>query len=159
MGRVRWRERLGIQRDMRMIRANYRIVYLLYPTETECTACGGIDTFTDSAFDISCTTCNGVGYTLSWAVWQVHARIKQIDLVQMQAAGIPPGIEIGDAELYVSRESKDSVERVKEESRAYVYTEGDRFRPTNISADGVGKADEWRIELKRVNPEIRLTGY
>ena len=144
---------------MKVIRGNYRTVYLLYPTETECTACGGVDTFTDSAYDVSCPTCGGVGYTLSWAPWQIAARIKQIDLVQMQVAGIPPGIEIGDVELYVSRDTKEAIEKIREESRAYVYFDGQRFRPTTITADGVGTADEWRIELKRHNPEVRLAGY
>lgn len=156
---LRYFERRAIRADMKMVRANYRAVYLLYPTETECTACGGVDPFTDSAYDISCSTCGGVGYTLSWATWQIAARIKQMDLVQMQAAGIPPGIEIGDVELYVSRQTRDAVERIMEESRAYVYFDGQRFRPTNVTADGVGTADEWRVELKRFNPEVRLTGY
>ena len=156
---LRWMERRQLREDMKMLRANYRAVYLLYPTETECTACGGVDEFTDSAYDISCTTCNGVGYTLSWATWQIAARIKQIDLVQLQTVGVPPGIEIGDAELYVSLDTKEAVERIMEESRAYVYFDGQRFRPTNVTADGVGRADEWRIELKRHSPEVRLTGY
>ena len=156
---IRWPERRAIRSDMRMIRGNYRMVYLLYPTETECTVCGGVDEFTDSAYDISCATCGGVGYTLSWATWQIAARIKQIDLVQLQAAGIPPGIEIGDVELYVSLDTKAAIEKVREELRAYVYFDGQRFRPTTITADGVGTADEWRIELNRHNPEVRLTGY
>lgn len=156
---IRAWERKFIRSDMKVIRGNYRTVYLLYPTETECTVCGGVDTFTDSAYDVSCATCGGVGYTLSWATWQIAARIKQIDLVQMQAAGIPTGIEIGDAELYVSRDTKAAIEKIREESRAYVYFDGQRFRPTTITADGVGTADEWRIELKRYNPEVRLTGY
>lgn len=152
-------ERKLIRSDMKVIRGNYRMVYLLYPTETECTVCGGVDEFTDSAYDISCANCGGVGYTLSWQTWQIAARIKQIDLVQLQAAGIPPGIEIGDAELYVSRDTKAAIEKVMEEGRAYVYFDGQRFRPTTITADGVGTADEWRTELKRYNPEVRLTGY
>ena len=156
---INYFQRRVLQSDMRRIRANYRTVYLLYPTGTECTSCGGVDEFTDSAYDPSCATCGGVGYTFSWATWQIAARIKQIDLVQLQAAGIPPGIEIGDAELYVSRETRDAIARIMEESRAYVYFDGQRFRPTNITADGVGRADEWRIELKRSNPEVRLTGY
>lgn len=159
MSRIRPWEHKQVRSDMRVLRANYRTVYLLYPTGTECTACGGVDEFTDSAYNPSCATCGGVGYTFSWATWQIAARIKQIDLVQLQAAGIPPGIEIGDAELYVSRDTKDAVERIMEESRAYVYFDGQRFRPTNVTADGVGTADEWRVELKRHSPEVRLTGY
>lgn len=156
---VRWVERKAIRADMKAIRANYRTMYLLYPTETPCTVCGGVDEFTDSAYDISCPTCDGTGYTLSWEAWQIAARIKQIDLVQLQAAGIPPGIEIGDAELYVSLDTKAAVEKVMEESRAYVYFDGQRFRPETVTADGVGTADEWRIELKRYSPTVRLSGY
>ncbi len=156
---IRQWERKFIRSDMKVVRSNYRTAYLLYPTETECTVCGGVDEFTDSAYDISCATCGGVGYTLSWATWQIAARIKQIDLVQLQAAGIPPGIEIGDAELYVSRDTKASIEKVMEEGRAYIYFDGQRFRPTTITTDGVGTADEWRIELNRYNPEVRLAGY
>ena len=152
-------ERKFIRSDMKVVRSNYRTAYLLYPTETECTVCGGVDEFTDSAYDISCANCGGVGYTLSWATWEIAARIKQIDLIQLQAAGIPPGIEIGDAELYVSRDTKAAIEKVMEEGRAYIYFDGQRFRPTTITADGVGTADEWRIELNRHNPEVRLTGY
>ena len=156
---IRAWERRAIRSDMKVIRGNYRTVYLLYPTETECAVCGGVDPFTNSAYDISCATCGGAGYTLSWATWQIAARIKQIDLVQLQAAGIPPGIEIGDAELYVSWDTKAAIEKITEESRAYVYFDGQRFRPTTITADGVGTADEWRIELSRHNPEVRLAGY
>ncbi len=156
---IRAWERKAIRSDMRVIRGNYRAVYLLYPTETECTVCGGVDEFTDSAYDVSCPTCGGTGYTLAWATWQIAARIKQIDLVQLQAAGIPPGIEIGDVELYVSLDTKAAIEKIIEESRAYVYFDGQRFRPTITTADGVGTADEWRVELSRHNPEVRLTGY
>lgn len=154
-------QRRHIRDDMRHMRGTYTDAYFLYPTETECTATDcGHDELTDSGYNVSCSTCNGVGYTLSWATWVVHARVKQIDLVQLMRSGpIPPGLEIGDAEIYLSERAKEMVERIEEESRAYVYIEGQRYRPTNLSYDGVGRADEWRVELKRVHPEVRPTGY
>ena len=154
-------QRKNIREDMRNLRGHYAIVYFLYPEETACTNpdCGH-DDFTDSGYDITCATCGGIGYTLSWNSWRIYARVKQIDLVQLMRSGaIPPGIEIGDAELYLSERAKEMVEKIEEESRAYVYIEGSRYRPTNVSYDGVGKADEWRIELKRFHPEVRPTGY
>lgn len=152
-------QRRLIQKDLKAMRANYQTVYVLYPTETACTVCGGADTFTDSAYDVSCATCGGAGYTLSWEAWEIRARIKLIDLTQLLASGIPPGIEVGDAELFVSYDSKEALKKVIEESRAYVYFGGQRFRPETITADGVGKQDEWRIELKRHNPEVTPVGY
>lgn len=155
------RQRKHIRTDMRHMRGHYTAVYLLYPTETACTNpdCGH-DELTDSAFDITCATCSGVGYTLAWSTWRIFARVKQIDLVQLMRSGpIPPGLEIGDAELYISERAREMIEAIEEESRAYVYVEGQRYRPTNTSYDGVGRADEWRIELRRFHPEVRPTGY
>ena len=155
------RQRKHIRTDMRHMRGHYTAIYLLHPTETACTNpnCGH-DRLTDSAFNITCETCDGVGYTLTWSTWRIFARVKQIDLVQLMRSGpIPPGLEIGDAELYISERAKEMIEAIKEESRAYVYIEGQRYRPTNISHDGIGRADEWRIELKRIHPEVRPTGY
>lgn len=151
--------RARIRNDMREVRGNYSTIYLLYPTESDCPECA-YDEMSDSGYDITCEACGGTGYLLSWATWQVFGRVKYTDPVQfMQPGTIPFWIEIGDAELFVSETTSDMLDQILEEARAYVYIEGTSYRPTTVAADGVGKQDEWRVELKRHSPEIRATGY
>jgi hypothetical protein len=153
--------RKEIRNDMSTLRGMHEIIYLLYPTETACTNpdCGH-DEFTDAGYDITCSVCNGKGYTLTWDAWQVHGRVVMLDDIQIVRGGIAPLVlEMGDAELYISSRSKELMEKIEEVDKGYVYIKEERFRPTEIIYDGVGKADEWRVELKRFHASERATGY
>lgn len=150
-----------IRGDISRLRGMHELVHLLYPTETACPNpdCGH-DEFSDSGYDITCSICNGLGYTLSWTAWQIYGRVVILDDIQVVRGGITPLVlEIGDAEIYISRRSKEMMEKIEEGDKGYVYIKGERYRPTHIIYDGVGKDDEWRVELKRFHATERATGY
>lgn len=150
-----------IRGDMSQLRGVYETVHLLYPTETACTNpdCGH-DEFSDSGYDITCDICHGLGYTLSWATWQIHGRVVMLNDIQIVRSGVTTLVlEIGDAELYISNRSKEMMDKIEEVNKGYVYIQGERYRPTHVIYDGVGKSDEWRVELKRFHPTERAAGY
>lgn len=152
-------DRRDIERTLSEIRRNYRPFYLVYPrAEDECPDCG-FDELTQSAKNIDCTTCNGIGKTFSWATMQVYGRLQYYDFITLSAAGIAPGIEIGDAVCYISPEVKDIVLALRESSYGYALIDGNTFRPMSIQPTGVGHADEWRIEWKRWKADVRASGY
>jgi hypothetical protein len=151
-------DRAWVKGVLDQLRPNYRSFHLLVPTETDCTVCG-YDEFTDSALDSACTTCNGLGRTVTWTALEVKGRVQHYDFVKLSAAGLPPGIEIGDSVAYVSPEVKDAVLDLRESPRGYVYLDSDTYRPWSVQPTGVGHADEWRVELKRTNVDARADGY
>lgn len=146
-----------VQSTLSRVRGNYRTFLLVWPTaETECTACG-FDELTQSAKDSSCATCDGIGKTLTWVTVEVQGRLQHYDFVKLAAAGIPPGIEIGDVVSYISKDVKDAVLDLRASQFGYALIDSETFRPYSVVPDGVGHADEWRVEWKRT--EVDVTGH
>jgi len=149
-----------VDNTLHEIRRGYRDIAVVYPTEeTVCTECGGQEEFTQSAFDAFCTTCNGTGYTFTWATVLISGRIQHYDFVKLSQAGLPPGIEIGDAVIYVSVAAKEAIEEVRGSPYGYVYIDGQTYRPWSIEPTGVMYADDWRVELKRSEVKAHASGY
>jgi len=145
-------------RDVRQY--TYRPTYLVWPSaETECPDCS-FEEFTQSADDITCATCEGLGKVLTWATAKVQARIQHYDFVTLMASGLPPGVEVGDTVVYVSKEVKDMVvDSVRPSQYGYLFIDSDTYRPVSVAPTGVGHQDEWRMELKRTEMDVRPTGY
>ena len=152
-------DRREVDRTLRGVRGNYRAFSVVYPTtETECATCG-FDEFTQSAKDSTCPTCLGIGKTFTWAAIQIYGRLQHYDFVKLSAAGIPPGIEVGDMVCYVSEEAKDAIVEARASNYGYAYIDNDTYRPFSIQPTGVGHADEWRVEWKRAKIDVRASGY
>jgi len=152
-------DRHAIDKTLRGVRANYRSFHLVYPaSKTECTACG-FDELTQSAQDVNCLTCNGVGYTFTWTTLEVYGRLQYYDFVTLAASGLPPGIELGDAVSYVSEDVKGAAIEVRSSPYGYALIDSNRFRPYSIQPTGVGHADEWRVEWKRMEMNTYASGY
>lgn len=152
-------DRHGVERTLAGVRNNYRSFHIAYPvTETECGTCG-FDEFTQSALDPSCPECDGIGKTFTWATLEVLGRLQHYDFIKLSAAGIPPGIEVGDLVTYTSGDVKDSILEARASRYGYAYIDGDTYRPFSIQPTGVGHADEWRTEWKRTKVDARATGY
>ena len=154
-------DRYDIRQTMLHASGNFRGVYGLVATVTDCTACG-YDTMSDSGLDPTCATCSGTGKTFAWLVQEVSARIKVFDFVQLQGAGaVPPGVELGDMALYVRKNDQALFDTIQQEHRSYVKVDGDSnaYRPFAVSSDGVGMDDEFRILMRKVTLDERKTGY
>lgn len=150
-------DRAQINKTLSGVRGNYRSFRLLWPaSKTECPDCG-FDELTQSAKDISCTTCDGLGYTFTWSDVEVYGRIQHYDFVALAAHGIPPGIEVGDCVTYISTDVKDMVLDVRESRWGYAYIDDQTFKPYGVTPTGVGHADEWRVEWKRT--ELDASGH
>jgi hypothetical protein len=144
-------------RDVRQ--QTYRSFHMVWPTaEDDCPECS-FDDFTQSADDITCQCCNGTGKLLTWANAEVYGRIQHYDFVTLSASGLPPGVEVGDVVLYVSEDVKNMVLVVRENQFGYLLIDSDTYKPVSIAPTGVGHRDEWRIELKRTEVDVRPVGY
>ncbi|NIQ88599.1 MAG: hypothetical protein GWN93_05785 [Deltaproteobacteria bacterium] len=147
----------GTLRDVRQ--HTYRSFHLVWPSaETDCPDCAFED-FTQSGDSITCATCEGLGKILTWAKAEVYGRIQHYDFVTLAASGLPPGVEVGDVVVYVSREVKDMALDVRQSQYGYLFIDSDTYRPVSVAPTGVGHQDEWRIELKRSEMDVRPTGY
>ena len=152
-------DRHEVERTLGSVRGNYRSFTVVYPTtETECGTCG-FDEFTQSAKDISCPECLGIGRTFTWATVEIYGRLQHYDFVKLSAAGIPPGIEVGDAVGYISESAKGAVLEARASRYGYAYIDGETYRPFSVQPTGVGHAEEWRVEWKKTNVDIHATGY
>ena len=154
-------ERHGIRQTMLMTSGNFRAVYGLKATVTDCTACG-YEPMSDAGLDPTCATCLGTGKEIVWLVQQVSARVRVFDFVQLQGAGaVPPGVELGDIALYVRKNDRALFDTIEQEHRSYVKVDGDgnAYRPFSVSSDGVGMDDEVRILMRKVTLDERKTGY
>lgn len=156
-------ERHQIRQTMQYLRGEFRRAWVLLASTSDCTVSGcGYDPMTDSAIDPTCVVCEGTGKVIVFTPHEVRARIKVFDFVQLQGAGAaPPGVELGDAALYVRVNDRGIFEASEENSISYVKMEGDgkAYRVFSISADGVGGEDEIRILLKKTKDVQRATGY
>jgi len=154
-------DRHFIKRTLDSLRGNYRPFYLILATdEAECTAEGcGYDQFTQSGKNPTCQACNGTGMIITWSPLEVRGRLQYYDVVKLSAAGMPPGIEIGDVVSYVSADVMNAVSELRSSAFSYAYIDGDTYRPYSIAPTGVGYADEWRIEWKRTEMDVRAAGY
>ena len=85
--------------------------------------------------------------------------MQHYDFVKLSAAGLPPGIEVGDSVVYVSEDVKDMIVNIRQSEFGYVFLDEDTYRPFSIEPTGVGHKDEWRIELKRTQIDARAAGY
>lgn len=153
-------DRREVERTLASVRGNYRSFYLVWPQgEIECPECG-FDEFTQSAKDVSCTVCDGVGKIPDgWVAHQVYGRLQYYDFVTLVATGVTPGIEVGDIVSYVSTDTKGAVLRLRQSRYGYALIDADTFRPFSVAPTGVGHADEWRVEWKRKQMDVRATGY
>jgi hypothetical protein len=139
--------------------AVYRPFYLVWTSsETECTDCA-YNEFTQSADNITCEACGGTGKVLSWTSAEIHGRIQHMDMVALSAAGLPPGIDVGDAVVYVSEDMKEAIEEHGNSHNGYIFLDGDRYKPYGINPTGVGHRSEWRVELKRTTMSVNANGY
>ena len=148
----------GTLRDVRQ--HTYRPFYMVWPSaETDCPDCAFED-FTQSGDDITCQTCKGLGRVLAWSTAEVYGRIQHYDFVTLAASGLPPGVEVGDVVVYVSKEVRDMLtNNVRQSQYGYLYIDSDTYKPVSVAPTGVGHQDEWRIELKRAEMDVRPTGY
>ena len=160
---IRNYDRYDIRRIMQNLRGEFRRVWVLIATTSNCDAAGcGYDSMSDSAIDPTCSMCDGTGKTITFTTHELKARIKVFDFVQLQGAGAaPPGVELGDVALYIRVHDKGVLTTCNETPISYVKLEGDSvaYRPFSIAADGVGREDEIRVLLKKTKDVQRATGY
>ena len=138
----------------------YRPLHLVWPLdESECTECA-MDEFTQAADNITCMVCKGLGVVLTWTSAEVRGRIQHYDFVSLAASGLPPGVEVGDAVIYVSEDVKDIiVDYLRASKYGYVFLDSDTYKPFSVAATGVGHSEEWRVELKRSDIDARAPGF
>lgn len=121
-------------------------IYAFYVlTETVCPDCG-YDSFTRSAVDVDCSTCGGAGVIRTYASQQVIARVSFPRLSDF-VLGVAGGIDVGDAILYVHRDTKPLIEKVAKDG--YIIMDNDRYAVMTIDTAGPGSAYEYAVRISR----------
>lgn len=154
------RQRLAVADALAGTRKGGRTIAILIPTLTECTEDGcGFDENHDSAIDPSCSSCDGLGRTATWAVSNILANIRFVDNALKSFGTVPPGAEVGDFVISYSIRDKAMVEQCLNEKDAYISLEGKRHRPVSINSAGIGQIEEYVSVVKAFSPIFTKAGY
>lgn len=158
--RIDSRDRLGIKSDLRDTRVYGRTLAVLLPTLTICTSGScGYDAQHDSGVDPSCTICDGLGRTATFAICNIYANIRTVEQSLVTFGQAPPGAEVGDTFITFGQRDYDTILSCQRDKDAYVSVDGGCFRPTPIQVAGVGQAEEYVVVLKSFKPLFRAPGY
>jgi len=127
-------------------------VFARIPSETNCTTCGW-DPVNQSAYDMECPTCKGIGKIVSWTTYAVYARLIWNPL--RFAYPFPSsGVELGDCIIVVSREWESIMDAVMNEERAYLQADDHIVRPKFKHEQRIGNlVTEIEYECNLFHPE------
>ena len=143
-----------VQRDAHDARNSYREVVLVYPN---ITTGSNYETFTDSPYDISAS--QSEYKSITFTTYRARARIKIIQDTSILGLGpAVSGLSVGDYLLYFRAEEYPQVKRVLDEEFAYIFVDGDTFRPNNITMNGVGRNFDATVHAKKYSPKFRAEG-
>jgi hypothetical protein len=145
-------DRLNFQRALADTRLVSRLIWAVVP---QLVKTPGFDADTQSAGDVSV----GLGQEAEAFVrYQLYANVRNVDQALKTFGAAPPGAEVGDTYLTISRRDRPVLDQVKQNDAAYLVVDGDRFRPTSVSAAGVGQVEEWVVMLQRFTPPFPAPG-
>jgi len=131
---------------MRQLQQRHRIVVYI-PSESECTASGcGHDSFTNSKKRIDCTTCDARGYITTWTIRHLVGRVIQPDPLTFDFRNEFAIAETADLVIFVDKNEQETIERIRQEERAYFDIDGIKYRPTSMTPIGVAGYHELRVE-------------
>ena len=138
--------------EMRQLQERDRVVYY-HPQELECTKSGcGHDSATNSKKKIDCTNCDARGYVTTWATQIIVARVVKPEALAFSFEDHAILAETADLILFIRKEDKDTLDRIKENERAYLQVDAVNYRPSTITAVGVTGLDEYRVSCQTYKP-------
>lgn len=127
--------RRRIKREIEGLNRNDRIVAWI-PFYTNCTACG-FDAVSRSAKDISCTTCDGEGRTVTWASAYLNCRVSWTDVGRPRFVGGVTTAELGDATFETRLVHKELLEDLRDKENAYVEIDNRRLRVMSVDVNRI----------------------
>lgn len=145
-------ERLLFQRALADTRIGGRRIHAVVPLLVRDQ---GFDPDTQSGGDTSL----GLGQTPeAFRVMALFANVRNVDQALKTFGQAPPGAEVGDVYITIGLRDKATLEQVMNHDDAYLVIDGDRFRPSSLSAAGVGQVEEWVVTLHRTSARFTATG-
>lgn len=140
-------DRLNFQRALADTRLGGRQIHAVVPLIVRDQ---GFDVDTQSAGDVS----QGLGEDVEqFRVYAFFANVRDVDQALKTFGQAPPGVEVGDTFITVSRRDFDMMLQVKQNEHAYIFIDGNRFRPSGVSVAGVGQVEEYVVPLQRFHPQ------
>ncbi len=124
-------------------------VVIYIPLKTDCPDCGW-DEFTQSAKDVSCTTCGGGGKVITWYKSRSSARVMWIDPSSPIWGTMASG-PVGDVWLSVPLSYESLYERVKDTDDAYILVDSKTVKPISIDANRVEGKSSLDVRCEVVN--------
>lgn len=132
----------------------YRQAVILIPTFTQ----QSFDQVTQTGYDVSVG--DGSGRTVTrWTVYLLQCRIVKVDQNMKLFGKLALAVEIGDLVFTVKPDQLQIIDLAVREPHAYIYVDGETFRPTDRNSEGVGNIERWTIGCPRYNPVFRRAGY
>ena len=142
-----------IESDLAQSYALFDRIQTYFPTRTECTVCGGVDS-SGQPVDVTCASCVA-GYTRTWVVQELDCRIADVVLAHQIFVSITPGVKVGDKMLTVADGGDaDVLKAVRDEYEAYIGADGDYWRPMSVQPSQLGRYPEWVAHLVKHSPKV-----
>lgn len=148
--------RLAVQRDLEKTRDVHDTIDVILVTTVACSVCGH-DTFTNSSRIIPCSTCNDTGWIATKVRHTIKGRVELLELPELVPfKGIPPGVESGDALIFVSIRDYDLLNTCYKSEYGYIIAKGRNFKPMAVDQEGLGRVDEYRVIAKKHKPTFTV---
>lgn len=155
---MKWtsKDRLFVEGHMKALSTNYSRIYVLIPTAT---GTSNYDEMEDSPLDITNTSTSASGQTLTWAAYEIYARLGGPTFTDLITAD-GNGLEKGDIALFIKPTDYDLMQSVITNNRAYLYINKDTYRPFGTqNTAGVFNGNEYKVECKHYTPIVFATGF
>jgi len=128
-------------------------VYARIPTETNCPTCGW-DVLSQSAINMGCATCHGIGKITTWVAYAVNCRLMWTSTLKFAYPFPASGVELGDCVITVPQEFVAVMDLVMNNERAYVVANDKTVRPTSLHVQNVqGIVTEYEYVCNIFSPE------
>lgn len=141
-------DRLLMQQALADTRLGGRLIHAVRPVLAQRQ---DYDADTQSAGDVALD--DGLPHEAeNFRVHALYANVRNVDQSLKTFGAAPPGAEVGDTFITIGLRDHDLMEQVQHDQYAYLVIDGDRFRPTSLTAAGVGRIEEWLVTLQRFSP-------
>jgi len=132
---IRGLGRRRIQRQIEDLNTNDRVV-LWVPAYSDCPTCG-YDEKSRAGKDISCSTCNGSGRTVSWYTATIVGRVAWTDVGRARFGNVVGTDELGDATFETRLVHKELLEDMRDSEDAYIEIDTRRLRVMSVDFNRV----------------------
>jgi hypothetical protein len=147
------RDRLAIREGLDVSRLDSRFLHVLIPAFDNW----DFDEETQSGNEVS--QGDGTGRSVTWRHYALYAHLRPVDQSLITFGHVPPGAEQGNVFFSIHPRELEVFQNALNREHAYVLLDGEAWHVNSITTSGVGKVEEYIVNVKKFHPLHRAPGY